>query len=69
MLLVLFRLPRLNPLTATRPCLCFQDLSCLIERYLTPLQKESFLTQDEVLSSPSSRSRLELCYMTVLRRS
>lgn len=27
----------------------FQDLSCLIECYLTPLQKESFLTQDEVL--------------------
>ncbi|XP_028277732.1 T-lymphoma invasion and metastasis-inducing protein 1 isoform X3 [Parambassis ranga] len=25
-----------------------KDLSCLIERYLTPLQKESFLTQDEL---------------------
>lgn len=25
-----------------------QDLNCLIERYLTPLQKESFLTHDEV---------------------
>lgn len=35
-------------LTEDQPCLCFQDLSCLIERYLTPLQKESFLTQDEV---------------------
>ena len=28
--------------------LVFQDLNCLIGRYLTPLQKESFLTQDEV---------------------
>lgn len=28
-----------------------QDLRCLIESYLTPLQKESFLTQDEVRSS------------------
>ncbi|KAG9351761.1 hypothetical protein JZ751_023012 [Albula glossodonta] len=25
-----------------------KDLNCLIERYLTPLQKESFLTQDEL---------------------
>lgn len=25
-----------------------QDLNCLIGRYLTPLQKETFLTQDEV---------------------
>ncbi|XP_045546203.1 rho guanine nucleotide exchange factor TIAM1 [Salmo salar] len=25
-----------------------KDLGCLIERYLTPLQKESFLTQDEL---------------------
>ena len=31
----------------SRP-LVFQDLNCLIGRYLTPLQKESFLTQDEV---------------------
>lgn len=27
-----------------------QDLNCLIGRYLSPLQKESFLTQDEVCS-------------------
>lgn len=39
---------RRPPLIEHRPCLCFQDLSCLIECYLTPLQKESFLTQDEV---------------------
>lgn len=43
------------PLTSSDPRLIFisffclfQDLSCLIECYLTPLQKESFLTQDEV---------------------
>lgn len=26
----------------------FQDLNCLMERYLKPLQKEIFLTQEEV---------------------
>lgn len=26
----------------------FQDLSCLFELYLEPLQSETFLTQDEV---------------------
>lgn len=28
--------------------LVLQDLNCLIGRYLTPLQKETFLTQDDV---------------------
>ena len=31
-----------------------QDLNCLMERYLRPLQNETFLTQDEVPWEPPS---------------
>ena len=29
-------------------CCCFQDLNCLIERYLEPLKEETFLSSDDV---------------------
>lgn len=28
--------------------MCFQDLNCLLERYLEPLKEEMFLTSDEI---------------------
>lgn len=35
-----------------------QDLDCLFEIYLKPLQNETFLTQDEVGPTSSSSSRI-----------